>query len=1160
MTHIKATPSYFSKISPITKAAANLSQMKWVILGGEALVKSNVQQWLENNPEHIIVNEYGPTEATVATVAFKCTKSNIASLDRIPIGQVAYNTEAYILNVDGMLAGVGELGELYLAGESVAQGYLNQSELTNERFIANTISKKYKYLYRTGDLTRLLADGNIDYLGRMDEQIKINGYRIEPNEIASILSEHPKIEQASILFINEEETVLAVYYVPSEAIKEEEILEYLYQRLPYYMIPKYIYEVDAIPLTPNEKLDKVKLTSVKAHLDCKFKHNFNSPLEKKLAVLFAEVLGLNSVAPLANFFHLGGDSMVATRLVVKIKAELKKDIAIVDVFKYPCIRFLALHLQNLANLSSQDQINRLTNVQRFKPNKVSHAQKRLWIMNEFEPNSSLYNIFGAWKLTGEIDNEALKNAVEKLVDRHESLRTIFVGGDLIEPKQMVLKKVAINQIYKFIELKDDQENQLEEFIKQEANLPFDLSAGPLLRVRLIKIGKDYYFSLCIHHIICDGWSLHIILDEISACYTSNAAQEEALPIQYIDYSEFSNHYIETSQQATDQLNQWINQLHNLPSLSLREESVSCEPRYEGERVFFPVSLEQSNKVKNLARLFNCTPFTILLTIYYVLLARYFRQNDFAIGVLASGRHHSQIQDIVGFFVNLLPIRIKLSALDTSENLIAKVAEALITAFEHQDIPFDLIVEKLHPQRKIGVNPLCQVLFAYQNYEHGAFELGGFPCKRIFSDNEDLLFSDYGSSKFDLSLLMQEKNGVLEGLIEFNSEKVSNRFVSSMIKHFLNIIDIFPDNLTTNVNKIPLFSKQEITKILASTPEMLSSELENLYEAFLIQAKRHPTRKALVFQNKIITYANLIEKVDHLANNLAREGVQSKQPVAVLLGRGADLVISLLAILKLGAIYVPVDSFSNPHDRIAAIIQDCQAELVLINQESAHYINLINKLKIKIFDLDSAVNTPSSVLIVSPCANDAAYIIYTSGSTGRPKGVVQTHKTLLNLIKHQGSAEEVCLKRMTAFAAVGFDVSLQEIFYALLTGSELHIITEEAKQNLVDSIDYIFVNQITHIFLPTALLEYFCYEALYIEKKFTHLQTIFVAGEQLKITQTIRSFFIKHSHIRLINQYGPTETHVVTECCLEGGATTWPAIPTIGKPILNTKALVLDEHR
>ena len=1156
---IKLTPSHFESLRESNFSDEDFGPGNIFILGGEALSPATTRKWRKNKPTLRLINEYGPTEAVVGCIAYEISGLTPSS-GPIPIGRPIANTQVYILDGYGEPVPVGVSGELYIGGGGVARGYLNRPELTAEKFLKDPFrDEPNARMYRTGDLGRWLADGNIEFLGRNDFQVKIRGFRIELGEIEARLADHAAVREA-IVVAREDilgDKRLVAYYtvadIASERVDAEELRSYLTATLPEYMVPAAYVRLTAMPLTPNGKLDRGALPAPDE--DAYATVGYEAPqgeTEKSLAQIWADLLRLDRVGRHDNFFNLGGHSLLAVRLTSRIRQMLGIEVALNDLFTYPTLVDFAHSIDN-ANRTDLPLINRTS---RSESLPLSFAQQRLWFLAQMDGVSRAYHVPFNLRLKGILDTSALRRALDRIVTRHEVLRTTF---HLIEGEP--IQRIASAESANFFLLDQDLSQSgntgagLDQLIAREAEEDFDLETGPLIRGRLVRLAEeDHALLITMHHIISDGWSMGILTGELSTLYKAflqgNPDPLPALDIQYADYTVWQRKWIagEVLEQQTDY---WKKTLADVPTLLdlPTDHPRPAQQNYAGGFASLHLDEELTSALKELSRRHGTTLFMTLLAGWATLLTRLSSQQDIVIGTPTANRSRTEIENLIGFFVNMLAVRIDFSTVPTVGELLAQVKKQAIAAQQHQDIPFEYVVELMHPVRSLAHSPLFQVAFAWGNTPAGRLDFPGLELSSVSSSSSLL-------SKFDLTLSLQEINGSLYGGLEY----ATSLFEPSTIERYLGylrnqLVGMVADE-AQQVHRLPLLDASERHRVLYEWNDTATSfpSEKCIHALFEEQVDRSPEAIAVVFEEQELSYRELNQRANQLAHYLRELGVGPDTRVALCVERSLEMIIALLAVLKAGGAYVPLDP-AYPVERLHFMLADA-APVVLLTQSRlqnlfSEYVHGLPVLTLEdpVFWSEQPDWNPAPDAI-GLTSSHLAYIIYTSGSTGSPKGVAVEHRNALNLLWwHTTTFALSPGQSSSALSGVGFDASVWEIWPSLCAGVTVIIPTSVETSNLENLLLWWTRQELNISFLPTPAAELFFSRGMANNK----LETLLVGGDKLRHLPNEATSFL------LVNNYGPTETTVVaTSGQVETGAPLPGPIP-IGRPIANTQVYILDGY-
>ncbi|MGF7533043.1 amino acid adenylation domain-containing protein [Bacillus mexicanus] len=1119
--------------------------LRHLIIGGEALSKTTVNKLMQLFGKHAaapaITNVYGPTETCVDASLFNIEYSADAwarSHIHVPIGKPLGNNRMYIFDSKKRLQPAGVQGELYIAGDGVGRGYLNLPELTNEKFAADPFVPAER-MYRTGDLARFLPDGNIEFIGRVDHQVKIHGFRIELGEIETVMMNVPDIQETAAIALKDSdgEYDLCGYYTANKPIQISELRERLSRHLPAYMIPTHFVQLDQMPLTPNGKLDRQLLPAPVKGRDRSTEYvPPQTPAEIQLTAIWQDVLDLEQIGIRDHFFDIGGHSLRATALIAKIQKQMQVQIPLRDVFRFPTIEQLAREITKteLTGYAAIPAIEKRP----YYP--VSSAQKRLYILNHLEGGELSYNMLGLMAVEGKLDRDKLQQAFRTLIQRHESLRTGFkmAGG---EPVQYVLDHAKFE-----VEWYQAEENEADIYIRQFIR-PFHLEEPPLLRVGLIEFQPDRGILMFdMHHIISDGTSMSVLIKEFIRTYKG-----EILPplrIQYKDYAVWQTGEARL-QQIQNQEAYWL-ELYSgdVPVLHLPTDYIRPSTRdFAGATMHFTLDKQKSDGLKQLASQTESTLYMVLLASYTLLLSKYSGQEDIIVGSPIAGRPHADLEPIIGMFVNTLAMRNYPEKGKTFTQYLSEVKENALKAYENQDYPFEALVDQLNIARDLSRNPLFDTMFVLQNTEQEQLEIN------------DITFQPYPSehtmAKFDLTLTAVEADVCIHFTMEYLTALFKPETIERMIGHFVQLIDSIIKQPEAKLARLDMMTQAEKSDIqlrfndTGITEKHIPPAIHQLFEQ---QAALNPDHEAVLFENQTLTYRQLNERSNQLARVLQDKGVSTDQAVAVLTERSANMIIGILAILKAGGAFLPIDP-ELPDERRTFLMKDSGADVLLTS--AGHTIPRLFEGEVLLLDDPLLYQGGTDNLHLSYSENDLMYVIYTSGTTGKPKGVQITHKTMTNLFVHERDHTQLRFDRVLQFAAMSFDVCYQEMFSALSSGGTLCIISDEAKREVRQLNEFVKKHNIQTAFLPTAFLKLLASETHYFEPFAECVDHIIAAGEQLIITNMLRDMLRRHQ-VTLHNHYGPSETHVVTMYTVDPDKDQ--ELQPIGKPISNTEIFILNE--
>jgi amino acid adenylation domain-containing protein len=1162
ITALFLTTALFNQLARELPSAFN--SVRHLLFGGEAVDPQWVKEVLQHSPPERLLHVYGPTEGTTFT-SWHLAQGVPERAAAIPIGKPVANTKVYLLDRHLQPVPVGVPGELYVGGDGLARGYLGRPGLTAEKFIPNPFSREPgARLYKSGDLARYLPDGKIEFLGRADDQVKVRGFRVEPGEVEAMLDQHPAVRQSVVLA---REDVpggkrLVAYVVPNQQQTPtlSNLRSFLKQKLPDYMVPSAFVLLDALPLTPNGKLDRAALPVPDQARPGQGPFVApRTPTEEVLAGIWAEVLGLEQLGIHDDFFELGGHSLLATQVISRLRASFLVELPLRCLFETPTVAGLARSVEQANRAAQGLEDPPLQPVSRDGELPLSFAQQRLWFLDQLEPARSVYNVPAVVRMTGKLNVAALVESLDEIVRRHEALRTHIVaaGGRLVQvvapAKALTLRVVDLQGLPAA-----EREEQAMQLARGEAQRPYDLSRDLMLRGTLLCLDdEEHALLLTVHHIAFDGWSLGLFFRELAALYDAFCAGKASplpeLPLQYADFAHWQREWLQ-GEVLEKQLSYWQQQLEgDLPVLRLpADHPRPALPTFRGGRQSLVLSRSLSESLDGLSRREGVTLFMTLLAAFQTLLHRYTGQDDIAVGSPIAGRNHAEIEGLIGFFVNTLVLRTDLSGDPPFRELLGRVREVALGAYAHQDLPFERLVEELHPGRDLSRTPLFQVMFALQNAPMKALELSGLTLCPLEIDS--------GTAKFDLTLSMTQEAQGLKGRLEYNTDLFETDTITRMLGHFQSLLEGVAADPDQPLSGLPLLTEPERHQLLVewndTAPDYPQDEC--IHQLFEARAEQTPEAIAVIFEGQQLTYGELNRRANKLAHYLKRLGVKPDALVGICLERSVEMPVGLLGILKAGGAYVPLDP-AYPKERLASMLADAKVPVLLTQQP------LVAKLawhKAKVICLDSGwemmaqESTENPIREATP--DNLAYVIFTSGSTARPKGVAMGHRALCNLLawQLQSSASHEPAKTLQ-FTSLSFDVSFQEIFSTWCSGGTLVLISEKVRREAGAFLPYLTAESVERLFVPFVGLQHLAEAADCGVPVPTSLRETITAGEQLQVTQRIASLFSKLGRCTLQNQYGPTESHVVTAFTLTGSPTGWPSLPPIGRPIANTQIYLLD---
>lgn len=1090
-----------------------------ILCGGEALKAELVERLLEYCRGGGVWNGYGPTETTIYSLV-----SVVEDPARITVGRPVSNTEAYVLDAYQQPVPTGVVGELYLGGEGLARGYLKLPALTAERFIPNPFSAEGgERLYRTGDVVRYLEDGAIEYVGRNDHQVKVRGYRIELAEIESVLTQHPGVLQ-SVVMAREAaagDVRLAAYVIPAETLacpSQTELRDFLSERLPGFMVPSTFMLMEAFPLTPNAKVDRKALpapdwgqTGAQAAYVAP-----RTPFEEVLAGIWSQLLGIERIGIHDNFFGLGGHSLLATTFVSRLREVFQVELPLRRLFETPTLSEIAEAVQSLKQGIETLPLERRAHDHELS---LSFSQQRLWFLDQLTPGTSAYNLVGALRLRGPLDVSAMERSLNEIVDRHEVLRTTFVTVDG-RPEQVIASSLTLTLPL----VKLDQEREVDRLIAEESGYSFDLTRGPLLRAVLLQLdAQDHVLVLNMHHIVSDGWSIGILLRELTAFYKGFVNGERAtlpeLPIQYADFSVWQRQWLE-SPALESQLSYWKRQLEGAPPVLELPADRQRPPvqTYDGERQSFALSEALTSDLRGLSEREGVTVFMTLLAVFKTLLHRLTGQDDIVVGSPIAGRNRAETESLIGFFVNTLVLRTDLSGSPAFRELLRRVRETALGAYSNQEVPFEHLLEALQPERNVSHTPLFQVFFNMLNFEENAFELPEVTT--------EVLPPGKVQAKFDLTLYVEEENRQLKFAFVYNSSLFTYERVAEMIAQL--------QQLLADVVAQPLESIDAFSLITPTAQKFLPDPTSHLrptwngavHTQFTEQALRAPLQTAVVDVHETCSYQQLDARSNRLAQYLIAHGIEPQDVVPVYAQRSASVALALLGILKAGAAFVVLDP-NYPSARLLSYLEAISPKgWIRIPEAGIPDETLQEYASAFSFDFElelDALNDYSSAetgITVGP--EDTAYIAFTSGSTGTPKPIVGKHGSLAHFAPWARQMFGIGdTDRFSLLSGLSHDPFHRDVFAPLQLGGTCYVPDPEDMSVPARLAAWMGQHQITVSNLTPALGQVIS-EAIAEDFQLPAWRHMFFVGDVLTRRDTAKLRMLAPA-AEFINLYGTTET-------------------------------------
>ena len=1091
----------------------------------------------------------------------------------VPIGRPIANTHAYVMDKWLGLAAQGMIGELYVGGDGLARCYYNDPEMTAEKFIPHPYSGAgAERLYRTGDSVKYLQDGKIEFIGRADDQVKVRGYRIELAEIEAVLKGHASVRQ-SVVVAREDvggSKRLLAYVVGEGDVTASSLKSYLRERLPEYMAPDAIILLEEMPVTANGKIDRERLPIVDGISRAPEQLDAPpwTPVEEIVVGIFEEILKLGGIGRYDNFFELGGHSLLATQVISRVRNMFGVELGVGSIFEDATARGLANRVEAAMKAGKTDQAPPLVRAEGKGSLPLSFAQQRLWFLDQLAPNNPFYNVPGAIRIEGRLDLEALERSANEIIRRHEVLRTRFEveeGTPVQVINQWEPRRLELEDLTSLTS--EEREQEVGRIAREEAGTLFDLSRGPLLRLKVLKLGVEEHVTLItMHHIVSDAWSMGILVREIGTLYQAYTAGEpsplDELPLQYADFAVWQRAWLQGKALAAE-LDYWRKQLAGMEDLALpTDHPRPAAPSYRGASRQFMIDREVAQKLRALSQREGVTLFMALLGSFDVVMSRYSGQEDVALGTDIANRNRAEIEGVIGFFVNQLVMRVEVRGMESFSELLKRVREVCLGAYAHQDVPFEKLVEELDPERNLGRSPLFQAKLILQNAPRERLELEGLRLSSLGSELE--------AAKIDLTMEItgagtEEGRGLL-GAVTYSRDLFEEETIERLIGHYLNVLKgvvrgVDLEGLERPISELSMLGDQERAQILVEwnqTARPFSREWR-IHELFEQQVKSTPEAVALIYEEGQLSYAELNAKSNQLAHYLKRLGVGPEKMVGVCLERSLEMVVGLLAILKAGGAYVPLDP-AYPIERLTYMLEDSNP-LAVLTQPLAHTqipSSLFGSERAAL-DLERDAGLWTSESDLNPDRGPAsltpeclAYVIYTSGSTGRPKGVMNDNCGVVNQLLWM--QEAYCLNQRDAVlqkTPFSFDVSVWEFFWPLLNGARLVMARPEGHKDPAYLADLIQQHGVTTLhFVPSMMQVFLEHEEA---ARCSSLTRVICSGEALPGSMA-RRFRERLSQTSLYNLYGPTEAAVDVTACV---CTDAQQIASIGRPIANTQIYILD---
>jgi amino acid adenylation domain-containing protein len=1157
-----------------------LDSLSYAFFGGDRLKHNDLARLQSLAPQATYVNFYGATETPQAMgyhIVDLFTPNNVQiaeaddfSSENIPIGQGIADVQLLVLNAASGQSGIGEIGEICVRTPYLARGYLNDIDLTSERFIQNPFTfDPQDRIYRTGDLGRISLTGSIEFIGRYDNQIKIRGYRVELSEIESALRGYPAISDVVVEpYFDDINTCLAAYIVldPEQTIPtSQDIFRYMQTKVPDYMVPASIAFLESLPLTANGKIDRRALANIAKIEDVEDYVVPQTANQEILVGIWSDLLNIHAshISIHANFFELGGHSLLATQLLARIRAAFGVELPLRSLFESATIERMAALIESLEQKDNDRSLPSIPRVSHDGALPLSFAQQRLWLLDQLKFGTQAYTIPAIIRARGKIELAALQQSFDSLIERQEMLRTTFTQMDG-QPWQSIAAPFPIR--IDTVDLSSIPEEQRDisahEMIFKEIAKPFDLAQGPLLRVMVYRLASnDHILLITLHHIIADGWSIGILIQDLASFYAAFSSglpsPRISLPLQYADYAVWQRQWL-SEERLQHQLTYWRERLSNAPTaldLPLDHPRPPVQT-FAGATYPFQASPRLVQQVAQLSKQAEATVFMTLLAAFSVLLARLANQEDLVIGTPIANRPRSELEGLIGFFSNTLVMRVDATGNPTFLDLLGRVREVCLGAYTHQDVPFEKLVEEIRPERDLSRNPLFQAMFVLQNTPMPSINFPELHFEAVPIDNQ--------TSKFDIMFVLTMTSTGLKGTIEYNTDLYDEKTIARMVQQYTVLLESIVAAPTQNINFLPMLSSSERTKIIDewNVNEVDYSPEVCLHHLVEEQVERNPGAIAVIYdappsgdrhdEAPSLTYEELDRRANQLAHRLVQLGVRPDSIVGICAERSLEMVIGALGVLKAGAAYLPLDP-EAPVQRISYILHD--AKIVVTLSQERFRASLPSDMAVVSLDEGDWYNESQERLNVPVSPDNLAYVIYTSGSTGEPKGASIEHRAISNnLLWMQenwpiGPGDHVLQK--TPFT---FDVSVKEIFWPLLAGAQVVMAQPGGHRDPEYLRQVIARREITVTHFVPSMLQLFLAGKQGAEGE--HLRLVMCGAETLPVG--LQDQFFQSLSADLLHLYGPTEAAIAVTGLLCERGVKYERVP-LGRAMPYCQLYVLDKY-
>jgi amino acid adenylation domain-containing protein len=1178
---IHTTPSFIKGIIP---AADRLASLEKIHLGGEELTRDLVDEIFQAVSGGCqIYNGYGPTEASVNCAIFEVgddASANHQACATLPIGKATANNSLFVLDKNCQPVPIGVPGELHVGGIGLTGGYLNRPDLTAEKLIPHPFSKQAgDRLYQTGDRVRYLSDGNIMFIGRIDYQVKIRGFRIETGEIEAALRQHPEIVETIVMAREDapaSKYLVAYFTSDGEPPSVSQLRAFLKERLPEYMVPSAFVKLDAMPVTAGGKVDRRALPVpdvTRRDMEERYVAP-RTPEEEMIASICAELLGLKSLGVHDDLFNLGCHSLMATRIIARLRETFQIELPLVSLFEKPSVAGLADEVDNALRSEQRLAILPIRPIPRDREFPLSFAQERLWFLCKLDPNNTSYYIPRALQISGPFDVDVLERTFTELVRQHEILRTTFplVNGRPIQlihpPKPFVVSRIDLREAPE-----EEKGARVEQIILEQGQRPFDLESDLMLRVAVLRLAElEYVMVLTEHHLVHDGWTQGVLVRDFLEVYAAFACGKASpLPepaLQYADFAYWQRNWLKGEVLET-QLAYWVRQLAGAPSFLELPVDHARPPvqSFRGAEQTLIIDRELAELLRGVSRQQGVTLFMTMFAAFNTLLYRYTAREDILVGSGIANRRWSEIENLLGMIINTLVLRTDLSGNPSFRELVQRVRAVCLQAYAHQDLPFEKVVEELKPERSLSYNPIFQVMFSFMDAPTRELLLPGLTLEVINAHNR--------SAKFDLNIVVIPHTEQLIGqaagtepseitvLWEYSTDIYDDPTIARMLCHFENLLRAVVANGAQPISELPLLTEAEHRQIMTewNDPRTRYPQDNSLGQLFEIQVARANDAVAVVYHDLHLTFLGLNERANQLAHHLRFLGLGPERIVAICLDRSVDFIVAILAVLKAGGAYLPLDP-AYPKDRLAFMVDDSQAAFLITDRL---LLDRFDHLPAHLVCLDSDSETISrhsaDNLNSGALTDNAAYIIYTSGSTGTPKGMVISHNNVARLFAAtEGYFHFDDREVWTLFHSFAFDFSVWELWGALLYGGRLVVVPYLLSRRPDSFLELLCEHRVTILNQTPSAFAQLSQEALAnLPGAGLALRAVIFGGEALEV-ESLQGWAHRFRDIEMVNMYGITETTVhVTHERLSYEEITQSRGSLIGRPIADLQVYLLDRH-